>query len=49
LLLRRDADTFTESAFHDGLLSRGRIPVPLVLTSELGEDAWREIRDGLGV
>lgn len=49
LLLRRDGDAFMESAFHDGLLSRGRIPVPLVLTSELGEDAWREIRDGLGI
>ena len=49
LLLQRDGDAFTESAFHDGLLSRGRIPVPLILPSVLAEDAWREIRDGLGI
>jgi uncharacterized protein (DUF885 family) len=46
---RHAAGGFTESGFNDRLLSRGRIPLPLVLHTELGEDAWREIAGGLRI
>jgi uncharacterized protein (DUF885 family) len=49
LQMRREGSAFTESLFHDRLLARGRIPVPLILDAELGEDGWREIADGLGI
>lgn len=49
LQMRREGSAFTESLFHDRLLSRGRIPLPLILDAELGQDGWREIADGLGI
>lgn len=40
---------FIESEHNDRLLSRGRIPVSLILEAQLGEAGWREIRQGLGI
>lgn len=49
LQMRRQGSGFRECLFHDRLLSRGRIPLPLILEADLGEDEWREIAERLGI
>jgi uncharacterized protein (DUF885 family) len=49
LAMRREGGDFTESGFNDRLLSQGRIPVPLIIGAELGQDAWQDIGGGLGI
>jgi len=46
---RRKEFRYTESQFHDRLLSYGRIPLPLILDAELGAAGWCEIAAELGI
>ncbi len=48
-LMRTEGGGLSESGFHGRLLSRGRIPLPLILEAELGGEAWSEIARGLGI
>ncbi|MEA3278930.1 MAG: DUF885 family protein [Pseudomonadota bacterium] len=49
LLARREGDLFSERAFHDRLLSRGPIPLSLILEQEVGHEQWREAATPLGI
>lgn len=49
MLQRREGEGFRDATFHDSLLSQGRVPVSLTLATELGNDAWQEIRGRLGI
>ncbi|MGA7979148.1 MAG: DUF885 family protein [Chromatiaceae bacterium] len=46
---RHEGKGFSERAFHDRLLSHGPIPLPLILSEELGIEVWQSISRDLGV